>query len=78
MEITIEIDDKILEEPVRLAAARAINDKVRYLVDRKINTFQNEFEIAITKYLDKTLTPEVLKSKIDNVVLTLIKERLEE
>lgn len=78
MEVTIVIDDKMLELPVRDAVAKAVNEVIRFQVNKKLSMMQTEIESGVQKYLDRTLTSDVLKFKIDESVKELLRDRLEE
>lgn len=76
MEITVVIDDAMLEEPVRKAVASAVNMEVRNRVNQKIAATIGAINDAIDKYLSSNLPDDKLKSLIDTEVRAQLADRI--
>ncbi len=76
MEITVVIDDSMLEEPVRKQVAIAVNMEVRNAVNKKVASMTSEIEGAVEKYLVKSLTDDQIKEVINSEVIAQMAERI--
>lgn len=76
MKVEFEIDDETLVEPVKKAAAIAINEVVRRKVDERIRAVNDTVDETVSKYLDKYLDENKIKRLIDQSALEMIKDKL--
>lgn len=76
MEIIVEIDDAMLDEPVRKAVSQAVQLKVREVVNRKIDQLQAPIERAVEVYLNKKYTSEQLEAIIAKSVSQEVLDRI--
>jgi hypothetical protein len=78
MEFTLQIDDKLFEQPIKDAVSRAVNSVVATAVSNKIIEYRSDIDQAVELYLAKRLTDKEIKSEIDKAVERIINERLED
>lgn len=78
MEITIVLDDDLLLETIKKQASIAVNQEVRKIIEKRINSMITSLESSVEAYLDKNLTSETIKKMVDNSTVELLKEKIEE
>lgn len=76
MDITITINDELFEAPVKEAVGRRINEVVRNVVDKKIDSYKGKIEYAVEVYLAKRLTDKEILSEIDKSIARVVEERI--
>ncbi len=76
MEITVVINDEMLDGPIREAVSRAVNELVKRKSNELISKYHDKIENAIDIYLSKKLTDDKIKSMIDSQVVEHLSNRI--